>query len=591
MGAYFTISSIIYIGIFIFFFFSKNKVKTLETKVYKVLLITTFVGLCLDAMSFFAYESGVDPNSFFYQCLAKGVLLYFLTWVGSFTYYIYAISHNHIEDKEFYNYKLKRFKKIIFIVFSALMIFAFLAPINFEVKNNVIFPIGIGVIMTYLTVGVCVALCFYFAFKNIKQIVLKKYTPLFASVVLVIASAIVQMIFPELFLVNFVIALIVVLLYFSIENPDIKIINELSYSKELLKKSNDATNKSLTLLTEELAKPIELFYEFGNKEINLKDNSKMLEDIKKLQNTSLELVDQINGIIELTRLENENSKLDKYDYNTSELFDELHNLLSTNSNVKLNYEVDDNISNVLNGDSFKIKQTIINIYNYLIEKHNIEKINLKISSTNTKTMSRLRFSFVIKGIENNKLFINNSIEDEIISRLIELQNAKIDVKNIEKNTIIEFLVNQSRVLKYDVSLEEEVPKKIKYFDCSQRNVLLIDDNYEKINYLINLLKPYNLKVDIAHNYLDYEKKMYSGIDWDLILLDDMMPDSYKFDFFKLNESQKNDSLNNIKNLTNDDLPIVIMVTPNNEMNKISGDYLVKPIHKTQLHDIIVKYMK
>ena len=491
MGAYFTISAIIYISIFTYYFFSKNKVKNLETNVYKVLLITTLSGLCLDALSFFAYENGVNPNGFFYQCLAKGVLVYFLVWVASFTYYIYAISHNHIENKEIYNQKINSFRKKIVLIFTCIIIFAFIAPINFEVKNDVIFPQGIGVLTTYLTVGVCVVVCFYFAFKNIKQIVLKKYTPLFAMVVLVILSALVQIIFPELFLVNFSIALIVVLLYFSIENPDIKIINELSYSKELLKKSNNATNKSLTLLTEELAKPVELLYEFGNKEINLKDEKEALKEIKYLQNTSLELVDQINGIIELTRLENENSKLDKYNNNEKELFDELHNLLVTNNNhINLKFEVSSSISNVLNGDASKIKQTVINIYSYLIEKYNVKNIDLEISTTNAKSMSRLRFSFVFKKINNsNKLFMDDSIEDEIINRLIEIQNAKLEVKNDNEYTIVEFLVNQTRILKYDVTFEEEIPKKIKYFDCHEKNVLIIDDNYEKINYLINLLKP------------------------------------------------------------------------------------------------------
>lgn len=592
MGAFFTISSIVYIIIFIFFFFEKNKTKTLETTIYKILLITTLVGLCLDTLGFFTYKGGISPDSFFYQSLTKGVLVYFFIWIGTFTYYIYAISYNHLEDKDYYNEKLMRFKRIIFPALTFLMIFAFLAPINFNIKNDVIFPEGIGVAMTYLTVGLCVLGCFIFTFRNVKHIVLKKYTPLFAMVILVILSAVVQIIFPQLFLVNFVIALIVVLLYFSIENPDIKIINELSYSQQLLKKSHESTNKSLNLLTEELAKPIELLYEFGNKEIDLKKEDKTIEEVKYLQKTSLKLVNQINGIIELTRLQNENSKLDKYDYNFHELMDELYNLLVANNEaVKLNFSVKDNVSKVLNGDALKIKQTVVNIYNYLITNHKIKNINLDISTTNAKVMARLKISFSFKKIDHYKLFNGDTTEEAIINRLIEMQSAKLEVRDEEEKTIVDFSLNQKRVLKYDITSGEETEKRVKYFDCSGKKVLIVDDNYEKINYLINLLKPYGLNVEIAHNYLEYEKKMYSGTNWDLILLDDMMPDSHKFAYLNFSETEKSEAVNNIEMLTNQKLPLVLMITPNTEMESLSGDYLIKPIKKDKLHEVITKYLK
>ena len=108
----------------------------------------------------------------------------------------------------------------------------------------------------------------------------------------------------------------------------------------------------------------------------------------------------------------------------------------------------------------------------------------------------------LKVIKNNK---NVIITEASFSYNNNFCSVDILIKNDNEYTIVEFLVNQTRILKYDVTFEEEIPKKIKYFDCHEKNVLIIDDNYEKINYLINLLKPYNLKIEIAHNYTDYEK--------------------------------------------------------------------------------------
>lgn len=597
MGAYFTISSIIYTGIFMYYFFSKNTLKNIETKIYKILLITTFVGLCLDALSFLAYEKGVSPDSFLYQSLAKGVLVYFLVWIGSFTYYIYAISYQDMEDENGYRLKLRKFGNVLRIAITLMMVLAFVLPISFNIKNDVIFPIGRGVDLTYLTVAVCLLMCFYVAFKNIKHIVIKKYTPLFAMVVLVVVSALIQKIFPELFLVNFSISLIVLILYFSVENPDIKIINELRYSKEMLKRANNATNKGLVLLTKELAEPLELLHEFGSKEFDLNNERKTLKNVKELQEISLELVDQINGILELTRIENEDSELNKCNYNSKELFGDIkHLLIAQNSrfNKKKHLLVDEDIRKVLNGDPLKIKKTVAYIYRYLFEISGNKEIVLKIDDTNTKAMTRLRFSFIFeKGdIAYQNLFLEHNIDTEIINRLIELQNAKLEVKLDSDKVIVEFLINQIFVPEYEI---EEVMIKNNslkdYCDCQGKRVLIIDDNIGKINNLIDLLKPYNVTIEVAHDYPEYENKIYDHTDWHLILLDDMMPDTDKFEFFHLNELERNNSLLNIQKLTNERLPLVIMITPNkSDLGDIHYDYLLKPVNAKDLDKVIKKYL-
>lgn len=597
MGAYFTISSIIYTAILIYFFFTKNTLKNVETKIYKILLITTLVGLCLDAFSFFAYELGLNPDTFLYQTLAKGVLLYFLIWIGSFTYYIYAISYSDMENEDDYHNKLQKFGNILRIFISLAMVLSFVIPITFEIKNDVIFPTGIGVDITYLTTGICLFTCFVVAFKNIKHIVIKKYTPLFATAIFVVLSALVQRVFPELFLVNFGIALVVLILYFSIENPDIKIINELKYSKELLKKANKATNKGLSSLTEEIAKPLELLHEFGSKNIDSENEEQSIKELKKLQQTSLELVDQINGIIELTRIENEDDELKKCNYNVLELYGEIKNLVTTQNN-KMGKEgqiiIDEEVRKVLYGDPIKIKRTVTAIYRYLLEHDKVKKLILKIDDTNTAAITRLKFAFIFKkgNFDYENLFMSEEIDVKIINRLIELQDAKLEIKTLEDKVYIEFLINQKYVSKYEVTNHKFHNMRLKeYHDCHKAKVLIIDDNQEKINNLIELLKPYNLTIETAHNYQEYENKIYNNDIWQLIFLDDMMPDSDKFEFLCLSNQEKEGSLEKIEKLINEKLPLVIMVTPNNEMNNYQGDYLLKPIKVRELDQIIRKYIK
>ena len=109
MGAYFTICSLVYILLFIFFFFSKGSVVNTETKIYKFLIITTAIGLVFDILGYFLYVGGYPTNSFLYFLVVKTELLYFVAWIFAFTFYIYVISYTKKKDEE----KIKYFKKIL----------------------------------------------------------------------------------------------------------------------------------------------------------------------------------------------------------------------------------------------------------------------------------------------------------------------------------------------------------------------------------------------------------------------------------------------------------------------------------------------
>ena len=133
MGAYFTISSIIYILIFIYFFFSKKKANNIETNIYKYLIITTLIGLVFDALGYFTFELGFDPNSFLYNCIAKTMLLYFVAWAFEFSYYIYAISYGTTNQK---NIKLNRSKNALITLFWFFFLLVVVVPVKFNVVQR-----------------------------------------------------------------------------------------------------------------------------------------------------------------------------------------------------------------------------------------------------------------------------------------------------------------------------------------------------------------------------------------------------------------------------------------------------------------------
>ena len=251
------------------------------------------------------------------------------------------------------------------------------------------------------------------------------------------------------------------------------------------------------------------------------------------------------------------------------------------------------INKVLNGDSAKIKQTVVYLYDYLIEKCRFNEALFKTSSVATKLNTRLRLSFVFdKKIDKDNLFNSETIEMEIINRLIELQNAKLEVLEENNNVVVSVLIIQKIVDKYDIELHTKKEKTVEYFDCTNKHVLIVDDNVEKVNNIVQKLRPYNCSIDMAYNYMEYEEKIFGKTKWDLILLDDMMPDTDKFEFFNLSDEKKAEAIKRIEKITNERVPLVVMLTPNKELNdNLSYDFILKPISDGELYNIMMKYMK
>ena len=202
MGAYFTICSLVYILLFIFFFFSKGSVVNTETKIYKFLIITTAIGLVIDILGYILYITGYPIKSILYFFVVKTELLYFVAWIFAFTFYIYVISYNKKEGEE----KIKHFRKVyhwLLLIFAFLAFIIYVLPVSFIDTGNVVFPQGAAVTITYLIAIVCIIASIFFALKNRKNIILAKYSPLFAMIISIIIVVVVQRLFPDLFLINF----------------------------------------------------------------------------------------------------------------------------------------------------------------------------------------------------------------------------------------------------------------------------------------------------------------------------------------------------------------------------------------------------
>ena len=104
---------------------------------------------------------------------------------------------------------------------------------------------GLSVNFTYFIAVVSIVIIIINSLINLKKLNNKKYIPMFIFLLLGTIVLFFQIKYPELFLISPLEVFVTVLMYFTIENPDKKIIEEIHRAKEISDNANE--EKSLFL--------------------------------------------------------------------------------------------------------------------------------------------------------------------------------------------------------------------------------------------------------------------------------------------------------------------------------------------------------
>ena len=227
---FFSIVSLFYSIMLIIIYFSKQIIETEENNIYKKIILINFLGLVIEifpATLAIRLVNNINPKIAIF--ILKFILYYFVVWLSIFTYYIYVIStKDRIKDKKIYLKKIKQMDKIIITEVILSIILITILPLY---TKNVSYTYGPSENFVYYLSGTLITFWIFLLIRNIKYIKQKKYTPVFLFIGLGILTMIVQYLNPELTLLIPMETFVTFLMYFTIENPDIKILNELYKNK------------------------------------------------------------------------------------------------------------------------------------------------------------------------------------------------------------------------------------------------------------------------------------------------------------------------------------------------------------------------
>jgi len=477
-----------------------------------------------------------NVESFYNTLFGKMYIFSMISWIILFCSYVISISKRTTDARN---------KKIIPSI-KALIIIIFLLVMNSKLKfvtldNGGVYSQGLLISVTYIVSSICILIMTVSGILNIRNFN-KKYIPLWLFIFLGTVAMVIQYLRPELFLIVPFETFVTAIMYFTIENPDVKMLNELIENRKIIERSSEEKSIFLFKMSQGIKEPSKNIekeitrYEEGKNTKEKVDN--IIQNIDR-ENGKINYL--LNDVMGLTSFDGSKIKKVEGSYNIYSLLEDIKIRAKgyKKNDIDYTFTTVENIPKELIGDRVAIKQVLMSLIINAFNNTSKGYVHVDVNSITKYDICRLVITIEDSGsgIEINKINeILNQEEELTNEEYLKIDKIDIDLplsykiikslggtmyirSEVGKGTSITITLDQYIIEDEDEKRSKRIEEYIKDKN-SLGKILLVDDNEKEISKIKKYLNKKGYDVSLVMYGEEVIKRIKDKEKYDYIMIDD-----------------------------------------------------------------------
>jgi signal transduction histidine kinase/ActR/RegA family two-component response regulator len=582
------ITSLIYVVLLNVFYFAKSHITNAENMIYKYLLSLNALGLVIELCCFYSVSHMDIIPSALNTLITKSLLIYYLLFISVYTIYVFVISYkDETQDKKKLSNYYKKVKNYCLIAFGICAVIVSSLPLKYYYDGKYVYSYGAATDCLAIMLFITMTIWGIILIKKYKNIKVHKYAPVILFIILAGVGGAIQKIYPQILLTTPIETLIVFLMYFTIENPDMRLLEEAHRAKEISDSANEEKTLFLYNMTQEIRDFADKINDDADVILDSKDTEEIHDSARDIKAKTSEFTSMTNEILDVGTIDSANIKIYNNKYSVKNIIKQVVNVYSDickNKELAFRTNIDHDVPESLYGDGISLKEVLNTVLSNSCKYTDRGYVELSVNTIIKNDVCRLIFTIEdsgpgIKSEEINQIKISDKSLAKANKTITLMNGTMLISSDYGVGTKVKIIIDQ-KIAEVE---ETEVSKYESTFD--NISILTVDDNEAGLKIIEKLLKGTNIELDSAETGKECLDKIRVN-KYDLILLDE-----------ELSQISGSDLLLKMKEIRNFNTPVLLLTKDNSyEYNeeytkKGFADYVLKPLKKEILLDKINKNIK
>ena len=606
-----TIVCNIYIILVVILYSLKAKNSRLSSKTFARLLWITFISMTFYIIT--GYFSSMHLKGA--EILGRILSFAIVSWEYYLIYYLSITFKSDEENKEHMSKHKTKYIIAGIIITVINIVLSIVLSFDFNQKAPGLPYTMTGNLMLYYNIIGLLALLSTIIFLLIHRKKVSKLAKIlcFMSMVYCVLSFALEAIIHEpVNDVPFIQAIVIFFLYLSQESQDALLLDSYNASVKEAEESNKLKAEFIMNMSHQLRTPMNTILGFSESILTTEELTLegVKEDSENIKIASRRLLDLINNILDISKIESKKEVLNNDDYNLDSIIYDVSSHINSKinkENIVFTINANSNCPNDLYGDGYKLCKILNIVLHNAIKNTEYGEVSLNVSSSVVDAENH-EFTFHIKNTGHAMKVENFERDFDDLMRLNSEGNNDIDADTLKiivaKGLLnilggtIDFINQTGQGTQYIIKVKQKVTTQNELGNIREKiqtkrdvsheiisligkTALIIDD--KKINSIIleRLLEQYNITVESISNPRDGVEKAVN-LGYDIIFVD-----------HEMEEMSGEEVVNKLETSGNKLPPIIGLITGVTEINDIKNytHTLNCPIEFRNLNNIINKLFK